>query len=1022
MRTTTGKRARRKLIQIFAALMTALFCVVPMARAGHASAATLAAGASENWASFHQTSMLQGWAANSSVTTANAASLGVKWASDMYGPAVDSPVVAYDPKLTERIAYVGTQNGDVVAFDVATGQLVWSAYVGGQVRSSPLVAGGAVWLATANSTTVFKLNATTGATECSRALPWQIEGTPVAATPPGGVPSVYFGTLDTNTASGPLYAFAQSNCTVEWSFTGYRTPAGSWDPLTYAVDANGEPLVLFGTDDPDSTVYAVDAVTGALVWDYNTNPPPGDYDVGAGVVVSPPGTNGFAGGMAYAENKYGVMFGLNLTTGQKVWSVHYAKEVNSPRPNLSTAALSAHHLVLGDASGLVDLNPLNGHVTWSDADPAHAGVDSSAAIAGPANSQVVAVGDTAGGFEVDSLATGARLYHYQTGQYITASPAVSGADILIASADGFLYDFAVGGGNEHTLPTAAISSPAPSSQVADPDGDLIVTGSAADRTGIASVLVAVQASGPDGPWWDAAAGTWAPGPVPNPATLASPGSKSSSWTFAYPVPVSGGTYQVTAYTVSTTGQSSIVTAGSGFTVLPSASNPQVQTSAQYVAPGGQVTLSGTGFGAAENATISLAGTTLGTVQTTTSGAVPSTPVTIPATASFGLISLTVTGQASGETAAAGITIANQWCQLGYGNDHAGYEPDDTVLFNIVPVGFLNLAWAFGTGDPVSAPPAVADGVAYVPDNAGQLQAVAVRTGTPLWTWSDPSGAALGGAPAVDTSQGLAFVGGHDGTLTAVSTTGPDTGDTAWSDSLGGDVSAPVLDGHGDLYVTTSTGLLEAVSETTGAELWSVALASPASTAPTLDTAGNLLVVGESDGDVTALSLAGGATEWSYSTGSSPVITLPVIADGTVYTGAGDTVYALDEGTGTADWSYPTAGTVSSTLTVQSPYRKAIVVVGSADSVYGLAGATGAKLFQNRAGAPVTGVASAFERYIVTTSEGVIAGGRVVGRGKVWFSRTAAGAMTSPVIVDGTVYVGGQDSELYAYTPDGQPPA
>ncbi|HEY2580088.1 MAG TPA: PQQ-binding-like beta-propeller repeat protein [Streptosporangiaceae bacterium] len=1032
MRQKIGDRGRRRLARAPLALLTTLLCAVGVTAAGSATAGALAgsprsvraaAGSSEDWASFHRTGLLDGWAASSSVTTANASKLGVRWAADLYGGAVDSPVEAFDSTLGERLAYIGTQNHDVVAVNLANGRIVWATSVGNQVRPGPVVANGAVFVATTNSTKIFKLDATTGAVGCTFTPPRQIEGTPVAATPPGGVPTVYFGANDTNSASGPVYALKQSNCAQEWAFTGYASTAGSWDPLTYAVDAKGTPLVLLGTADPDSKVYAINAVTGKEVWRFATDPPPGDYDVGAGVVASPPGTNGFADGMAYVENKFGTMFGLNLTTGAKVWAVRYTEEIHSLGRNISTPALSGENLVLGDANGLVDLNPLNGNVVWHNDDPAKAGVDSSPAIAGPAGSQVVTVGDLASGFDVDSLATGKLLYHYQAGQYITASPAVSGGDILIASADGFLYDFAVGGGNESTLPANTVTSPVDSSKVANPNGQITVKGSATDHAGITQVLVGVQASGPDGPWWNARAGKWGSGPSDNPATLASPGGTSSGWTFSYPVPASGDVYQVAAYTVSAAGQSSVVTGGTGFTVLPSTSSPQLQTSAQFVPPTGQMQVSGSGFGASETVTIALAGTKLATAKTTASGSVPATTVTIPATTAFGLTSLDVTGQSSGKAGAAGITIASTWAQAGYGPTHTGFEPNDQDIFNSIAAGngtFMNLAWAFGTAAAVSGPPAVADTVAYVPD-AGHLTAVDAHFGSPLWTWSR-AGAALDGSPAVDIADGLVFVGANDGTLDAISTR---TGKMAWSDTIGGDVSAPVP-GGGQVYVTSSTGAIEAVAETTGAVVWSKTLTHPASAALALDLTGKRLVVGESNGDVTSLSLSG-TSQWSHSTGSAAVTTPPAVAAGVVYAGAGDSVYAINENTGAASWSYTTGGMVSNSLTVNSTgvaHRGVIVAVGSADGdLYGIHAADGKDLWKiNMGGGPITGVASAYQIYIFDTSKGVIGAGRVTSGLRDWKRVTTAGAMTSPVAVDGTIYAGGTDSELYAYTTDGQPPA
>lgn len=1021
-------RAGRRAARVPIALCATVLCVVSAAAAGSASAATAGGSPAANgagksiadWASFHRTANLQGWASNSSLTTATAPKLGVSWAADVYGGVVDSPVVAYNATLKERVAYVGTVTGNLVAVDMASGQIVWSAYLGSQIRATPLVAGGAVWVATYDSPKMYKVNAATGAVECSAASVRQIQGTPVAASPPGGVPSVYFPAGDTSTASGPVTALKQSNCAVEWRFTDYVSRAGEWDALGYAVDKTGEPLVLFGTADPDSTVYAVDAVTGKRVWYYHVeNPPPGLFDVGAGVVTSAPGVNGFADGMAYVESKYGIMYALDLTTGALVWSVAYAKEINAVGRNISTAALSGQNLVLGDEYGLVDLNPLNGKVVWHNDDPARIGVDSSPAIAGPSGSQVVAFGDLGGGFEVDSLATGKLLYHDQTPGYITASPAVSGGNILIGSSGGFLYDFAAGGGNESTPPKNTITFPTDNSQQHNPGGNLTVTGKATDPAGVARVVVAVQESSPNGQWWDGAAGKWVPGPVGNLAKVASPGGTSSTWTLSYPVPASGGTYTATAYTVSAKGQSS-TPAQSEFTISPSATSPQIKVVSRYAPPGGNTMVSGSGFGHSESVTISLAGKKIGTAKTSSSGALPSTKVTIPASATFGLTSLTVAGQGSGDVATTGVSIANKWTAMGYDASHVGYEPNDEDIFRSIAAGagtYLNLSWAYMSGSAVSAPPAVADTVAFVPTAKGKLTAVDVHTGAPLWTWSLPSGAALG-APAVDPAAGLVFAGASDGTLSALSMY---DGKKVWSDQVGGNVTAPVF-GGGRVYVASSTGTVEAVSETTGKQQWSTKLAHPVSTPPALDMTAKLVIVGESNGDLTALSTAG-KSQWTHSAGTQ-IATPPAISGGTVYFGAGKSVYAVSETSGAAQWSYATGGAIASTLAVtNTSIQGKLVTTGSADGrVYTLQAPTGTVLWKQDIGKPITGVASAYATYIVDTSNGVLAGGRITSGERLWERTTSAGALTSPVIVDGTVYGGGHDGNLYAYTTDGQAPS
>jgi outer membrane protein assembly factor BamB len=101
----------------------------------------------------------------------------------------------------------------------------------------------------------------------------------------------------------------------------------------------------------------------------------------------------------------------------------------------------------------------------------------------------------------------------------------------------------------------------------------------------------------------------------------------------------------------------------------------------------------------------------------------------------------------------------------------------------------------------------------------------------------------------------------------------------------------------------------------------------------------------------------------------------------------------------------------------------LLTTGSADGhLYSFGATSGKLLWKNGVGAPVTGVASAFASYMFDTSTGEIGAGRITSGERLWERNTTAGASTSPVIVDGTIYAGGQDGTRYAYTTDGQPPA
>jgi outer membrane protein assembly factor BamB len=1019
-----------------AALALVALSAVPLASSAAATPAKAAVkpravtcGSSAcDWAEYHQNPDLLGYASNSPLSTANASELGVAWATNLYSAALDSPAVAYDSSLGETLAYIGTESGNMEAVNVATGQIVWGTWVGAPIRTTPVVVNGTVWFGTFDSPRVYSLNASTGAIECSVAAPQPIEGTPVAADPPGGVPTIYIGTNDDIQASGPMLAIAQSNCAIEWTFEGFNMIAGSWSPAAYTLTASGVPLVIFGTADPDSTLYAVNAVTGVKVWEYTVaNPPPGVYDIGAGALVSPPGDNGFADGAVYVPTKYGIMYALDLTTGALIWQTNFdqiAGITQGEEGGRSTPALDGTNLVFGYAGGMFDLNALSGAVVWQYIDPSDTEVLGGPAIAGPSGQEIVAAGDVAGGVDVVSLATGAALYHYQTGGYITAGPAVTDGNILINSSDGFLYDFAVGGGNESTLPTTSITSPADGSSIPNPNGNLAISGTAADTDGVAGVVLAIQQDGPAGEWWNAAKSTWSTGPMTIAATLASSGATSTTWSYEFPAPATGGSYTIDAYTESVGGQSDIKGSSVGIAIAGSTKGAHVKASPLYVAPGANVTITGAGFKAGETVTLSLVGTTLGTTTVNSKGNITAITEKIPSNAVFGPSAVTATGATSGRVAAAPFTVANAWAQLNYGPSHDSFEANDPTLYNLVHPGgniFVDLAWSYQAGAAVDTSPAVADDVAYIGDNAGNLTAVDVHNGAPIWTWSLPSGDAIGGSPAVDPLKSLVFVGADDGTLDAISTS---TGKLVWSDSIGGDVSAPVL-GNDEIYVTSNNGTIEAVAETTGVETWSKTLASVATSPPTLDATAKLLVVGEANGHVQELNATTGALGWVFDAAGA-VTASPSIDNGEVYFGsAGKTLYAVSETEGTVKWTFTTTAAVDDTpaLTNQlTPNHGWEVLVGDAQGhLYYVDASDGTELFVTSFPGSVTGVAAVKGVAVAELSSGLITSVRSYVDLDVWKYRTQSTLSTVPVVDDGTIYVGAADGHLYAFTSYGQPP-
>ena len=196
------------------------------------------------------------------VSTKNAGGLGVRWMANTGASELSSPVVAWNAALRKTLVYQGNEAGYLTAFDQATGKVVWSDNLGSAIRDTPLVEGGNVWISDTFNPSLLKLNAATGATECSTPMVSTNNGSATIGTPPGGVRTVYIGVNDLGTASGPIYAVKEANCATEWQFTAFKVIAGSWDPLNFSLDRTGRALVVLGTSDADDGVYAIDALHG----------------------------------------------------------------------------------------------------------------------------------------------------------------------------------------------------------------------------------------------------------------------------------------------------------------------------------------------------------------------------------------------------------------------------------------------------------------------------------------------------------------------------------------------------------------------------------------------------------------------------------------------------------------------------------------------------------------------------------------------------------------------------------------
>ena len=257
---------------------------------------------------------------------------------------------------------------------------------------------------------------------------------------------IYQGTAPT---PGPGFEWAiygpgntHGSCTVDWAFDGWTIfHTGTWSPPAYGTNANGIPVLVFGSDDPDNSVYALNANTGALLWTYRTNRTQADDDVGASPTISAPGVNGFADGVAYITGKDKITYAFDLTTGALIWK-HAL--VRGTAGDVSGTALVGNAIYLGSDTGVYALNASTGALVWHVI--ANRAFYASPAVVGPPGEQVLITAGINGHIFALDLATGKTLWTQTADSAgIWSSPAVSQNTIYITGKDGQLLSFAPSG-------------------------------------------------------------------------------------------------------------------------------------------------------------------------------------------------------------------------------------------------------------------------------------------------------------------------------------------------------------------------------------------------------------------------------------------------------------------------------------------------------------------------------------------------------------------------------------------------
>ncbi len=265
----------------------------------------------------------------------------------------------------------------------------------------------------------------------------------------------------------------------------------------------------------------------------------------------------------------------------------------------------------------------------------------------------------------------------------------------------------------------------------------------------------------------------------------------------------------------------------------------------------------------------------------------------------------------------------------------------------------------------------------------------------------------------------------------------------WKFPTGAPVIASPVIADNVIYFGGDDHNVYAVDATSGRQIWKTTTRGPVPCTPAVMD--DVVYVNSYDGKFYALDAKTGAVKWKFSSegerrfegkglhGGEPknqtiadafdvYLSSPVVADGTVYFGSGDTnVYALDAASGSVRWKFKTGDVVHA-----SPaYADGVVYVGSWDSYfYALDGKSGREKWRFHAGEdPLIHNQVGFQSSPAIVEGVVYTGCRdaqlyaleaATGKLKWKFDNALSWVITSPAVIDGKVVFGTSDSSLFHF--------
>jgi outer membrane protein assembly factor BamB len=422
--------------------------------------------------------------------------------------------------------------------------------------------------------------------------------------------------------------------------------------------------------------------------------------------------------------------------------------------------------------------------------------------------------------------------------------------------------------------------------------------------------------------------------------------------------------------------------GSRAAVAPLNLQPGLALHPPQARAGTALTVTGTGFAPNEQVTLSWQASSASPTQVSAdSNGDFSGSITVPLDYAPGSHTLLATAP-SGHSFSASLRVATDWPKLGGDLQHSGTNGGETLL-SAANVAGLHVLWQRQGLGAVPGSLAFYHGAVYEGDIHGDVSALDGITGALRWQFNAPSPQyTITASPTI--ADGLVFIDANIDRAEGQPGPSPlyaldaSTGAVRWMARLPsfGWGSPTVVNGM--VYVGTSQSLL-AFDESTGTPRWQTPVSVGVWSSPTFGSQSSIFYIGMGDpaDSVVSVNAMTGTANWSkYAPPNGPdqdVGAVPAYADGQVFIGSKNGhVYSLDASTGTPRWDAYLSNTDPGVLSAAAIHAGQVFVGDSAGVVYGLDETSGKVNWQTSIG------------------------------GYVW---------GSPVVANGVVYVGKNDTQL-----------